>query len=663
MPFGRKSKMSPQSPTEAPPRPRQVNGQGAMRAWSIVTKCRAVIGSLVLLALAVVTLGATYASYLDHRDRLDEKLARIIANQSIVVSRAVAEGDRPLVGLIMAGVIADPDIVYVEVKDAAGEDVLSLGMADAADRTEAREIRFVDERTVRRAGSLSFGLSYASARSAFFASLRSASAAALLAMLAIWGGSNIIFRRYLSEPLDQLHSAIAQWREGQPVKLELAERRDEISRLTAAFAALQSEKLGHEEALHAIKANLEARVHERTEALEAALDRAERASRAKADFLAMMSHEIRTPMNAILGIAHALSLDPDSPEASRRTEALEAAGRNLMVVLDDILDLSKIEAGELKIAPTESRLTDVIDGLIDLWRPQAEEKGVVLIAEIDPAIPERLRFDAARVRQCVSNLLSNAIKFIEEGTIRVEARIDTLEGRAHRVRIAVSDTGPGIEPSVIVKLFRPFAQADNSTTRRFGGTGLGLTITRQLCRLMGGDVRVESRPGSGARFEISFRADPVETDRIDDAAGRPRRAAAASLDLSGMTVLIVDDVPTNRMVARLMLEPSGAEILEAVDGLSALHLLADQRIDLMLLDIHMPGIDGAETIRRMRALPAPASDTPVIVLTADTRDEQRDALLAQSVDGYLMKPLDFAGAVDEIRSVLGRQSLATDAAE
>lgn len=376
---------------------------------------------------------------------------------------------------------------------------------------------------------------------------------------------------------------------------------------------------------------------------------AEASSQAKSSFLANMSHEIRTPLNGILGMAQVLEHEQLSSLQHESVRTILDCGQTLMTLLNDVLDLSKIEAGKLDIATAETETKNVFLHLQKLFAPRASEKSIGLSVHIDDQVPKLLKFDHVRVHQCVANLISNAIKFTRVGGVSVCVRHETIDAETYLLSVAVTDTGIGISEEAAARLFSEFSQADESTTRQFGGTGLGLAISRRLARMMGGDVGLASEVGKGSTFTLTFRAAAVSSLKLVPA--RPK-GNEASGPLIGVKILLVDDNAINRSVARLLLAPVGATIVEAANGLEALDRLAEQAFDLVLLDVHMPVMDGPETIQRIRAGNAAWRDLPVIALTADAMTGDKERLLSIGMTGYATKPIEQRELMHEIHRVL-----------
>lgn len=376
---------------------------------------------------------------------------------------------------------------------------------------------------------------------------------------------------------------------------------------------------------------------EKERELKRSRELAEAGSAAKSAFLANMSHEIRTPLNGVLGMAQSLRQDDLTSSQRSKVDTMVESGRTLMVVLNDILDLSKIEAGKVVVAPVIVETHEGLGRILELFRPKAIEKGVEIHLLLDIDLPTHLKLDPVRVRQCLSNLLSNAIKFTETGEVRVEARV-RREAQGTLMEIAVADTGIGMTAEQSARLFSDFMQADESTTRRFGGTGLGLSISRKLARLMGGDIVVQSEVGRGTTFWLTFAVAELQAgDELPEPV--PAAAGYEPREWKGRRVLLADDNAINRKVAQMFMKPLGVIVIEAENGAQALERLAAERFDLVLMDVHMPVMDGKEAVARIRASGAPWNNTPVIALTADAMQGDREKYLAMGMDAYVAKPI------------------------
>lgn len=395
---------------------------------------------------------------------------------------------------------------------------------------------------------------------------------------------------------------------------------------------------------------LEERVRERTVELESAKAKAEAADRSKSEFLANTSHEVRTPLNAILGMAEFLSQSELSKEQRMQTNTVLTAGKSLMALLNDIVDLSKVEAGKLEITPAPTRLRRMIEDIRSLWEPIAEEKGIAFGVCVADQVPDHLLMDEHRVKQCLSNMLSNAIKFTDKGSVDLRVSAAREQSGTYRFDFEVSDSGIGISDAAAKKLFLPFDQLDTSIARRFGGAGLGLAISRQLAQLMNGDLSMKSKLGEGSTFKVTVRVplagkqdgpgDCIEQDLVNED------------QLMGMRVLVVEDNPVNLMVVKGHLKTLELEFDHAGNGVECLTRLATSTYDFVLLDVHMPVMDGIEAISRIRASGESWHDVPVIALTADAMSSDRARLLGLGMDGYASKPISRTDLVREIHSVL-----------
>ncbi|MFY9343220.1 MAG: ATP-binding protein [Planctomycetota bacterium] len=392
---------------------------------------------------------------------------------------------------------------------------------------------------------------------------------------------------------------------------------------------------------------LERRVQERTAELAAARDAADAANRTKTAFLANISHELRTPMTAILGYSELALDDARAPEQRQGgREAIDTIRRNaqaMVTIVNDLLDMSKLEAGKLAVERIECSPLHVVADVLTLLRQKAAARRATLASKVLNPVPLTITSDPLRLRQVLVNLVDNAIKYAPDGSVTIEVSLD--EGAAPTLHFAIVDTGVGMAPEVLARLFQPFEQADASTTRRYGGTGLGLAISRQLARLLGGDIVVQSEVGKGTRFLVTLPAEPLagvpRVLALPEAAPSPERSAGPQRDprLADARVLLVEDGPDNQRLIRHVLERAGCRVEVAGNGQECLDRLAagGAPFDLVLMDMQMPVMDGLTATRLLRQR---SFDLPIVALTANAMQDDRAACFAAGCDAFLSKPID-----------------------
>ncbi len=443
------------------------------------------------------------------------------------------------------------------------------------------------------------------------------STATLLALLL-----SVLVGKAIANPIRALQRVISELANGNfDVALpDISSRRFEAGAIAQAAAAFKADALEKMRLM---------------EQAESARVKAEHANQAKSRFLAMMSHELRTPMNAILGSAQVLDAMALDSEVREHVETLTSGGETLTAILNDVLDLSKIEAGKLTVSTVDFDFKSLLQQTQALWASRAEDKALDLNFHIEDDLPQWIRSDETRLRQILFNLLSNAIKFTSSGSVDVDVRSIAGDGALASFEIAVRDTGIGIDAEKLRYLFNPFEQADGSITRRFGGTGLGLAISKELAGLLGGTLDVVSYKGTGSTFTLRFDAGIANAPKVRQAAKITDEIADRSL-----AILVAEDNGLNFKVLSALLKVFPYELVHAKDGAIALSMLEKRHFDVVLMDIQMPVLDGVSATKRLRATPGPNQLVPVIAMTANAMSGDRESYLAAGMTDYVAKPID-----------------------
>jgi len=649
------------------------------------------INLTIVLALATVLFGLwEFTFYRSANEELERKLDEVVSFQSEILAIPVWNLETDRIQLILEAILRDDDFVMAVVTDESGNTLVQSSGDSASDLLinssidgtsvsgpqAIRRLTLIAERLHITTSSIVYDsdggrqiigeLTLIADRKRILGQARMRIVLDLIMMVLLMTAAVIAaltaFRRTIDLPLSKLLLAINRTTRDGSREAVHWHSNDEMGTVIREYNDMQARQAGYEAELKQARDLLEERVRERTAELSDARDQADAANRTKSDFLAVMSHELRTPLNGVLGLADIVLDSPLSAEQKRSVGLIKDSGMTLLELLNDILDLSKIEAGRIDLKCIDFDLDRLLTRIREFWAPIAEAKGLAFRLDTPSGPLGVIVADPSRVRQIVFNLLNNALKFTEDGcvTLRVQCVTPADDDAqpdcpSREIRFEVIDQGIGIPSEVQDQVFSKFTQADSSTTRRFGGTGLGLAICKELAVLMGGAIGVSSEPGQGSTFWFTVRCEVGDPSRATDSYWDEHRAPLSPQPLAGrLKILAAEDNSVNQVLLSALVDKMGHDLEIVGNGADAVAAIRETRYDLVLMDVQMPKMDGETATKAIRALPGAAGQVPIIAVTANAMRGDRERYLACGMNDYVTKPIRMQDLLAAVHGCVGR---------